>query len=266
MNKVQQDSYAIEQAFAKGKAFIGFLTAGDPNLEATARYIKVMADAGADLVEIGIPFSDPVAEGEVIQRASQRALKSGALTDAIFAMVEKVRETVTIPLVFMTYLNPVYVYGAEKFFARCQALNIRGIIVPDMPYEEKGEIEDVAAAAGVTVISLIAPTSEQRIERIASDAKGFVYCVSSLGVTGVRKEITTDIAGLVQTIKKYTDVPVAIGFGIAEPEQAKAMAAVSDGAIVGSAIVKIIEAHGDAADEALGEYVKSMKAAVLSAV
>ena len=248
MNKVQQDSYAIEQAFAKGKAFIGFLTAGDPNLEATARYIKVMADAGADLVEIGIPFSDPVAEGEVIQR------------------VQKVRETVTIPLVFMTYLNPVYVYGAEKFFARCQALNIRGIIVPDMPYEEKGEIEDVAAAAGVTVISLIAPTSEQRIERIASDAKGFVYCVSSLGVTGVRKEITTDIAGLVQTIKKYTDVPVAIGFGIAEPEQAKAMAAVSDGAIVGSAIVKIIEAHGDAADEALGEYVKTMKAAVLSAV
>ena len=206
MNKVQQDSYAIEQVFSNGKAFIGFLTAGDPNLEATARYIKVMADAGADLVEIGIPFSDPVAEGEVIQRASQRALKSGALTDAIFAVVEKVRETVMIPLVFMTYLNPVYVYGAEKFFVRCKELNIRGIIVPDMPHEEKDEIEGVAAAA------------EQRIERIASDAKGFIYCVSSLGVTGVRKEITTDIGALVQTIKKYTDVPVAIGFGIAAPE------------------------------------------------
>lgn len=214
MNKVQQDSYAIEQVFSNGKAFIGFLTAGDPNLEATARYIKVMADAGADLVEIGIPFSDPVAEGEVIQRA----LKSGALTDAIFAVVEKVRETVMIPLVFMTYLNPVYVYGAEKFFVRCKELNIRGIIVPDMPHEEKDEIEGVAAAADVTVISLVAPTSEQRIERIASDAKGFIYCVSSLGVTGVRKEITTDIGALVQTIKKYTDVPVAIGFGIAAPE------------------------------------------------
>ena len=218
MNKVQQDSYAIEQVFSNGKAFIGFLTAGDPNLEATARYIKVMADAGADLVEIGIPFSDPVAEGEVIQRASQRALKSGALTDAIFAVVEKVRETVMIPLVFMTYLNPVYVYGAEKFFVRCKELNIRGIIVPDMPHEEKDEIEGVAAAADVTVISLVAPTSEQRIERNASDAKGFIYCVSSLGVTGVRKEITTDIGALVQTIKKYTDVPVAIGFGIAAPE------------------------------------------------
>ena len=242
MNKVQQDSYAIEQAFAKGKAFIGFLTAGDPNLEATARYIKVMADAGADLVEIGIPFSDPVAEGgSHSARLTKSAKKAVLLRMPFLPWFKKVRETVTIPLVFMTYLNPVYVYGAEKFFARCQALNIRGIIVPDMPYEEKGEIEDVAAAAGVTVISLIAPTSEQRIERIASDAKGFVYCVSSLGVTGVRKEITTDIAGLVQTIKKYTDVPVAIGFGIAEPEQAKAMAAVSDGAIVGSAIVKIIE-------------------------
>lgn len=259
------DNFDIQAAFAKGKAFIGFLTAGDPNLDATARYIQTMAQAGADLIEIGIPFSDPVAEGEVIQRASERALAKGALTDAIFDMVAQVRETVTIPLVFMTYLNPVYVYGADRFFKRCKALQIRGIIVPDLPYEEKAELETVAATYGVTVISLIAPTSEQRIGRIAKEAKGFIYCVSSLGVTGVRKNITTDIESLVGTIKKYTDIPVAIGFGIAEPDQAKAMAAVSDGAIVGSAIVKIIEAHGDKAETPLAEYVKSMKNAVSQA-
>lgn len=263
MNKTMYtDSFDISTAFAKGKAFIGFLTAGDPSLEATARYIQIMAAAGADLIEIGIPFSDPVAEGEVIQRASERALAQGALTDAIFDMVATVGKTVTIPLVFMTYLNPVYVYGADRFFARCKELNIRGIIVPDLPYEEKGEIESVANAYDVTLISLIAPTSEQRIEQIAKEAKGFIYCVSSLGVTGVRKNITTDVASLVTTIKKYTTIPVAIGFGIAEPEQAKNMAAIGDGAIVGSAIVKIIEAHGNQADTALEAYVKAMKAAV----
>ncbi|MBS4913062.1 MAG: tryptophan synthase subunit alpha [Veillonella sp.] len=263
--KVQQggDSYDIACAFENKKSFIAFLTAGDPNLDATARYIEVMADAGADLIEVGIPFSDPAAEGPVIQAASERALKAGTTMDKIFDMVEKVRRTVTIPLVFMTYLNPVFVYGAERFFKRCKELNVRGLIVPDMPFEEKDTLSAQADEFGVALISLIAPTSAQRIEMIAKEAQGFIYCVSSLGVTGMRKEITTDIHELVGQIKRYTDVPVAIGFGIAEPAQAETMARLSDGVIVGSAIVNIIAQHGDNADEALHEYVGAMKAAAM---
>lgn len=253
----------VQQAFQGGKAFIGFLTAGDPNLDATARYIKVMADNGADLIEIGIPFSDPVAEGPVIQAASGRALAGGATTDRIFKMVETVRPTVSIPLVFMTYMNPIYVYGTEKFFARCAEVGISGVIVPDVPFEEKGDLTDVAAKHGITVISLIAPTSEDRIGMIAKEADGFVYLVSSLGVTGMRSKITTDIEALVKVIRRYTDIPVPIGFGISTPEQSKAMGDVSDGVIVGSAIVNIIAEHGDKADEALGAYVHSMKSALL---
>ena len=263
--KVQQggDSYDLARAFEHKKSFIAFVTAGDPNLDATARYIEVMADAGADLIEVGIPFSDPAAEGPVIQAASERALKAGTTMDKIFDMVEKVRRTVTIPLVFMTYLNPVFVYGAERFFKRCKALNVRGLIVPDMPFEEKDTLSAQADEFGVDLISLIAPTSAQRIEMIAKEAQGFIYCVSSLGVTGMRKEITTDIHELVGQIKRYTDVPVAIGFGIAEPAQAETMARLSDGVIVGSAIVNIIAQHGDNADEALREYVSAMKAAAM---
>lgn len=253
----------VQQAFQGGKAFIGFLTAGDPNLDATARYIKVMADNGADLIEIGIPFSDPVAEGPVIQAASNRALAGGATTDRIFDMVATVRPTVTIPLVFMTYMNPIYVYGVAKFFARCAEVGISGVIVPDVPFEEKGDLTDVAATYGITVISLIAPTSEARTGMIAQEADGFVYLVSSLGVTGMRSEITTDIAALVKVIRQYTDIPVAIGFGITTPAQAKAMGAVSDGVIVGSAIVNLIAEHGDTADEVLGQYIRSMKDALV---
>ena len=253
----------IADAFTNKKAFIPFLTAGDPTMEATERYIKIMADAGADLIEIGIPFSDPVAEGPVIQEATLRSLIHGTTTDAIFDMVERVRPTISIPLVVMTYLNPIYVYGAERFMTRCKKAGICGVIVPDMPFEEKGELIDVAHAHDIEVVSLIAPTSEERIGMIAKEAEGFVYCVSSMGVTGVRKEITTDVGSIVDQIKRYTDVPVAVGFGISTPEQAAAMAKVSDGAIVGSAIVRIIGEHGDKADEALREYVQAMKAAVM---
>lgn len=253
----------VQQAFQDGKAFIGFLTAGDPNLEATARYIKVMADNGADLIEIGIPFSDPVAEGPVIQAASGRALAGGATTDRIFQMVATVRPTVDIPLVFMTYMNPIYVYGVDTFFARCAEVGISGVIVPDVPFEEKGDLTDVAAKYGITVISLIAPTSEARIGMIAKEADGFVYLVSSLGVTGMRREITTDIEALVKVIRQYTDIPVAIGFGITTPEQARAMGAVSNGVIVGSAIVNLIAEHGDKADAALGQYIRTMKEALV---
>lgn len=253
----------IADAFTNKKAFIPFLTAGDPTMEATERYIKIMADAGADLIEIGIPFSDPVAEGPVIQEATLCSLTHGTTTDAIFDMVERVRPTISIPLVVMTYLNPIYVYGADRFMARCKKAGICGVIVPDMPFEEKGVLIDVAHAHDIEVVSLIAPTSEERIGMIAKEAEGFVYCVSSMGVTGVRKEITTDVGSIVEQIKRYTDVPVAVGFGISTPEQAAAMAKVSDGAIVGSAIVRIIGEHGDKADEALREYVQAMKAAVM---
>ena len=259
MNKI-----TIAQAFTK-KAFIPFITAGDQGITTTEKYIRIMAKAGASLIEIGIPFSDPVAEGPVIQAASERALSTGITTDDIFDMVKRLRtgtDALTIPLVFMTYLNPIYVYGVESFMTRCEEVGIQGVIVPDCPLEEKQELAHQAKTHGIAVISLIAPTSEQRIEEIASQAEGFVYCVSSLGVTGMRSDIKTDIASIVQQIRQYTDVPVAVGFGISTPEQAKAMAAVSDGAIVGSAIVKQIGEWGANGEEELYQYVHSMVEAV----
>ena len=244
------------------KAFIAFLTAGDPDKESTIRYILEMEKAGADLIEIGIPFSDPTAEGVVIQDANIRALKNGMTTDGVFEIAEEVRKVSQIPLCFMTYVNPVFHYGYEKFFTRCEELGIDGIIIPDVPYEEKAEVEEVAAAHNVAVISMIAPTSESRIKSIASEAQGFIYVVSSMGVTGVRSEIKTDLETMISHIREVTDVPCAIGFGISTPEQAAKMASISDGSIVGSAIVKIIEANGNKADQALSEYVSRMKAAV----
>lgn len=244
------------------KAFICFLTAGDPTADCTVEYILEMERAGADLVEIGIPFSDPTAEGVVIQEANIRALKNGMTTDGAFDIVRRVREKSQIPLAFMTYANPVFHYGYDRFFTKCEELGIDAIIIPDMPYEEKQEMEEPANAHNVALISMIAPTSEDRIQRIASEAKGFIYVVSSMGVTGVRSEIKTDLGAIVESIRRVTDVPCAIGFGISTPEQAKKMAAVSDGAIVGSAIVKLIAKHGEQAAPEIYDYVKGMKDAV----
>ena len=255
----------IKNAFSGGKAFIPFLTAGDPDADSTVKYILAMERAGADLVEIGIPFSDPTAEGVVIQDANIRALKGGMTTDGVFDIVARVRKSSNIPLVFLTYINPVFHYGYEKFFAKCEQLGVDGIIVPDMPYEEKGELAPVAAKYGVDVISLIAPTSHDRIKMIAKEATGYVYAVSSMGVTGVRQNIETDLESIVNAIKQVTDVPVAIGFGISTPQQAQKMASISDGAIVGSAIVKIIEKYGSQAEEEVYNYTRSMKEAVMRA-
>ncbi|MGC4017892.1 MAG: tryptophan synthase subunit alpha [Muricomes sp.] len=252
----------IKNAFENGKAFIAFLTAGDPSLEKTVDYIQAIEEAGADLVEIGIPFSDPTAEGVVIQDANIRALKEGMTVDGVFEIVSRIREKSQIPLVFLTYLNPVFHYGYENFFQKCEELGVDGIIIPDLPYEEKGEMSEIAEAHQVDIISLIGPTSKQRIQMIAKEAKGFIYVVSSMGVTGVRSNIETDIASMISSIREVTDVPAAVGFGISTPEQAEQMAAVSDGAIVGSAIVRIIEKYGSKAEESLKEYVRSMKAAV----
>lgn len=252
----------IAEAFTNKKAFIPFLTAGDPDLDTTKEMILAMQEAGADLIEIGIAFSDPVAEGPVIQEADERALASGTTTDKIFDMVESIQDQITIPMVFMTYVNPIYVYGTEKFAKRTRECGVAGVIVPDVPYEEKQEIQDLFKAEGLTVISMIAPTSSDRVQMIAKEAEGFVYCVSSLGVTGVRTEINTGIAELIQQVKEVRDIPCAIGFGISTPEQAEAMAKISDGAIVGSAIVKIIAEHGKDSVPFVEEYVRAMKQAV----
>lgn len=252
----------IAEAFNHGKAFIPFLTAGDPNLEKTEEFILEMERSGADLIEIGIPFSDPIAEGIVIQEADIRALASGTTTDKIFDMVATVRPQVRIPLVFMTYLNPVFHYGYERFFSRCQETGIDGIIIPDLPFEEKGELYGIAEAHGVDLISMIAPTSEERIQKIAAEAKGFLYVVSSMGVTGVRSEITTDLGAILENIRKATDVPACVGFGISTPEQAAEIASIADGVIVGSAIVRLAEQYGGHAAEHIGAYVRKMKESV----
>lgn len=252
----------IKDAFENKKAFIAFITAGDPSLEKTEEYILVMANAGADLIEIGIPFSDPTAEGPVIQEANERALVAGTTTDKIFDMVIRVREQISIPLVFMTYLNPIFTYGCDRFFGKCQEVGINGVICPDLPFEEKDELEPFGKKYHVPVISLIAPTSEDRREMIAREAEGFIYCVSSMGVTGVRSEIKTDLESLVGGIKKFTHVPVAVGFGISTPEQARKVGAIADGVIVGSAIVRIVAEHGTEAKLYLEKYVKEMKAAL----
>ena len=252
----------IANAFNNGKAFIGFLTAGDPTIEKTVEYVLAMEEAGCDLVEIGIPFSDPVAEGPVIQEANIRALKNNTNTDDVFEAIRQIRQKSNVPLVFLTYINPVFYYGYEKFFKRCKELNVCGIISPDLPYDEKDEILDVASENDVDVISLIAPTSKERIQMIASEATGFIYVVSSLGVTGMRSEIRTDLESILSDIKEVTDVPAAVGFGINTPEQAKNIAKVADGVIVGTAIVNIIGEYGDNAREPLVNYVRSMKDAI----
>ena len=252
----------IRKAFENRKAFIPFITCGDPDLETTAAVVRSAVENGADLIELGIPFSDPTAEGPVIQGANLRALSGGVTTDKIFSLVRELRRDVSVPMVFMTYANVVFSYGAEKFISTCAEVGIDGLILPDIPFEEKDEFLPICRKYGVDLVSLIAPTSENRIAMIAKEADGFIYVVSSLGVTGMRSEIKTDLASIVKVIRENTDTPCAIGFGISTPEQAKKMADISDGAIVGSAIIKLIEKHGKNAPAFVGEYVRSMKNAI----
>lgn len=252
----------IKSAFENGKAFIAFITCGDPDLTTTAAAVRAAAKNGADLIELGIPFSDPTAEGPVIQGANVRALQGGVTTDKIFALVKELRCDVKIPMVFMTYANVVFSYGTERFLSTCHDIGIDGLILPDLPFEEKEEFQPVCRKYGVDLISLIAPTSKNRIAMIAKEAEGFLYIVSSLGVTGTRSEINTDLASIVDIVRQNTAIPCAIGFGISTPEQAKKMSDISDGAIVGSAIIKLLEKHGKDAPKYVGEYVKSMKDAL----
>ena len=253
----------IRNAFENGKAFIAFITCADPDLKTTAAAVRAAVANGADLIELGIPFSDPTAEGPVIQGANLRALNGGITTDKIFAFVKELRRDVKVPMVFMTYANVVFSYGAERFISTCKDIEIDGLILPDLPFKEKEEFQPFCKQYGVDLISLIAPTSENRIAMIAKEAEGFLYIVSSLGVTGTRSEFKTDLASIVKVVRENTDVPCAIGFGISTPEQAKKMADISDGAIVGSAIIKLLEKYGKDAPKHIGEYVKSMKDAMM---
>ncbi len=252
----------VANAFDHGKAFIGFVTAGDPNLETSEEIMLKMAQAGCDLIEIGIPFSDPIAEGPVIQEADLRALSQGVTTNDVFELTKRVAAQTDIPLVYMTYLNVLYKYGYDKFLKNAKEAGICGVIIPDMPFEEKDDLQSVAKNYGIEVISLIAPTSENRIKMIASQAEGFVYAVSSLGVTGTRSEITTDLKTITKHIKEATDIPVAIGFGINTPEQAKKYADIADGIIIGSAIVKIVAKYGVDAPDEVYNYVHTIKSAI----
>lgn len=244
------------------KALIPFVTAGDPDLETTERLVLEMFDNGADIIEIGVPFSDPVAEGKVIQAASLRSLKQGTNLNGIFAMVESLRKKTDKPLLLMMYVNTIFRFGTEKFFELCREKGIDGVIVPDLPYEEKAEIAPCAEKNGIISISLVAPTSHQRIASIASEAKGFLYCVSSTGVTGTRSKFTTNFDEFFGEIKKSCRVPAMVGFGISNPEQAAKMSGYCDGVIVGSAIVKIVAEYGRDSVQKVGEFVKSLKNAI----
>ena len=255
----------LREAFGSGKAFIPFITCGDPDLETTENIVCAMAEAGADIIELGIPFSDPTAEGPVIQAANVRALAGGVTTDKIFAMARRLRAKISVPLVFMTYANVVYSYGTERFVKAAASAGVDGLILPDVPFEEKEEFAAPCRSGGLALVSLIAPTSNDRVSMIARAAEGFVYCVSSLGVTGVRGEITTDVGAMVRLVKREKDIPCAVGFGISTPEQARAMAAAADGAIVGSAIVKLCARYGKEAAPHVARYVREMKAAVMEA-
>lgn len=255
-------SKRIADAFSSGKAFIPFITCGDPSLEMTEKIVYAMDEAGADLIELGIPFSDPTAEGPVIQAANLRALSGGATTDRIFDMVVKIRKKISVPMVFMTYANVVFSYGTEKFCEKASRVGMDGLILPDVPFEEKEEFARVCRQYGLELISLIAPTSHERITKIAREAEGFVYCISSLGVTGIRKKITTDIGEMVKMVKAEKDIPCAVGFGISTPEQAEKIAHQADGVIVGSAIVKFCENYGEDCVPYIYDYVKKMKHAV----
>ena len=252
----------IQQVFENKKAFIPFITAGDPDLSVTEALVPAMAEAGADLIELGIPFSDPVAEGIVIQEADLRALASGTTTDKIFDTVRRIRQKTDVPLAFMTYINPVFAYGVDKFMKNAADCGIDALIVPDMPFEEREELLPACKKYDMTLIYLVAPTSRERgpghsqgIRRIC------VLCIISWSHC-VRSEITTNIKEMVDTVKQGRNVPCAIGFGISTPEQASRMASQADGVIVGSAIVKMVARYGINCVEPVCDYVKQMKAAV----
>ena len=261
MNRIDK---CFEDLKSRGeKAVITFITAGDPNITTTEKTVLEMFDKGADIVELGVPFSDPIAEGVTIQKSSLRSLQGGTTLDKIFDCVANIRRQTDKPLILMMYLNTIFVYGTDKFFAACVEKGVDGVIVPDMPYEEREEILPFAQRYGVHNINLVSPASGERIKTIAGDSKGFLYCVSSNGVTGVRSEYKTEFDEFFKAIGESAECPYCVGFGISSPEQARKMSGYCDGVIVGSAIVRIMEEHGTASPERVGEFVHSLKSAML---
>jgi tryptophan synthase alpha chain len=252
----------IEKAFASGKAFIPFLTGGDPDISTTEKALYALYEAGADIIEIGIPFSDPIAEGPVIEAADERALKAGCTVDKLFDLVSRVRADIKIPLLFMTYYNPVFAYGVSRFTEKCAACGLDGLIVPDLPFEERDELLKPCTSHGIELISLITPTSEERITCIAKNSSGFLYCVSSLGVTGERGELGNSARRMIEQVKKASDIPCAVGFGISTPQQAREIAAFADGVIVGSAIVKIIAEYGQNCVEPVRQFANEIRQSI----
>jgi len=260
MNRI--DKCFAELKSANKKALITFITAGDPDLETTEKNVLKMFESGADIIELGVPFSDPIAEGITIQKASQRSLKNGTTLDKIFELVKNLRAQTDKPLLLMMYLNTIFVYGTEKFFSRCSKEGIDGVIIPDMPYEERDEVLGYADKYDIRNINLVSPASHDRIKKIAADSKGFLYCVSSNGVTGVRSGFNTDFDEFFKLIGEYASCPYCVGFGISSPEQAAKMSSYCDGVIVGSAIVNIIAENGRDSTDKVGAFVKGLKDAM----
>ena len=252
----------IANAFKNGKALIAFLTAGVPSVEDTVKYVLDMEAAGANLIEIGVPFSDPIADGPVIMEADVKALENHIHLPQVMDTVKEIRKHTQIPIVLLTYYNPVFRYPADRFFEEAEAIGIDGVIIPDMPHEEQEEIRPLADAHGVDIIQMVAPTSEERIRKNVKNATGFVYVVSSMGVTGMRGNIQTPLDQIVKVVRETTDTPIAIGFGIHTPQQAAAMAKLADGVITGSGVVDIINKNGSNASEKLKEYIGGLKAGI----
>ena len=252
----------ISESFSAGKAFIPFITGGYPDMEITETLLYTLCEAGAGLIEIGIPFSDPIAEGPVIEVADECALKSGCTVEKLFALVARVRAHVKIPLLFMTYYNPVFVYGISSFTKQCADVGIAGLIVPDLPFEERDELLGPCSARGLDLISLIAPTSDERTIEIAKNSSGFLYCVSSLGVTGERGNLDNSARRMVERVRQVSDIPCAVGFGISTSDQAREVAAFADGVIIGSAIVRLIGTYGHDCIQPIYQFAKSIKNAI----
>jgi tryptophan synthase alpha chain len=253
MNSIEK----IRNAFSH-KAFIPFITGGDPDIDTTERLIFTLMNSGADIIEIGIPFSDPVAEGPVIEAADERALRAGCTVDKLFDMVKRIRADIKIPLIFMTYYNPIFGYGSERFVSRCVDSGIDGLIVPDLPFDERVELKIFTDRAEIALISLIAPTSGERIETIAKGSEGFLYCVSSLGVTGTRKNLGNHAKAMIDRVRAVSDIPCAVGFGVSDPKTAADTAAYADGVIIGSAIVKIVAEYGTQSLTYVEKFAKSI--------
>lgn len=262
MNRIKQTFDALKRE--NRKALITFITAGDPTIETTKKLVIEMEKRGANIIELGIPYSDPIAEGPVIQAANSRALKNNLRLKDIMAAAAEIRKEVSVPLIYLLYFNSILQYGIEKFLRDCVNSGVDGLIIPDLPYEEKNEIADSASKYNIDIISMVSPTSKDRIEKIAKDAKGFLYCVSSLGVTGVRNNFDTDFAEFFGHIDRYANVPKAVGFGISTGEQIRNLRRFCDGIIIGSAIVKKVEESSCEEDavEKVGEYVQAMRNAL----